>query len=63
MSPQADSTPNDSFATRAAAEQARAEAAGQGHVFRFWGELSHAGSAQLLEQLEAVDYDLLAKLG
>lgn len=63
MSPQADSTPNDSFATRAAAEQARAEAAGQGHVFRFWGELSQAGSEQLLEQLEAVDYDLLAKLG
>jgi UDP-N-acetylglucosamine/UDP-N-acetylgalactosamine diphosphorylase len=35
---------------------------GQDHVFRFWDELSPAQKEAFLEQLEAVDLDLIARL-
>lgn len=41
----------------------RAQAHGQDHVFRFWDELSAASRAQLVGQLEAVDFDLVSRLG
>ena len=63
MSPQTDSNSPDSLSNRASTQRARAEAADQGHVFRFWDDLSSASQRQLLEQLEAVDYGLLARLG
>jgi hypothetical protein len=34
----------------------------QGHVFRFWEELSVDSRKCLLSQLKEVDFDLLAKL-
>ncbi|MFT5079507.1 MAG: UDP-N-acetylglucosamine/UDP-N-acetylgalactosamine diphosphorylase [Bacteroidia bacterium] len=63
MSPQTDSNSPEALSSRVVSQRARAEAADQGHVFRFWDELGESSKAQLLEQLEAVDYDLLAKLG
>jgi UDP-N-acetylglucosamine/UDP-N-acetylgalactosamine diphosphorylase len=41
----------------------RAQAHGQDHVFRFWNELSDSSKARLLGQLEAVDFELVKKLG
>lgn len=41
----------------------RFEAAGQGHVFRGWGELTEEAQAAFLAQLEAVDLPLMARLG
>lgn len=38
------------------------EKAGQGHVFRFWGELTEEERKRFLEQLEAIDLDLLNHL-
>ncbi|MBI4582606.1 MAG: UDPGP type 1 family protein [Planctomycetes bacterium] len=35
---------------------------GQGHVFRFWGELSGAERTALLEQLSRIDFNLLDRL-
>ncbi|MCA8980793.1 MAG: UTP--glucose-1-phosphate uridylyltransferase [Planctomycetes bacterium] len=43
-------------------QRERAERAGQGHVFRFWDELTADQRAVLLDQLEAVDYDALLEL-
>lgn len=43
-------------------ERQRAEAAGQAHVFDHWNALDDAGRTQLLGQLAAVDYDLMARL-
>ena len=45
-------------------EQARAavDAAGQGHVLRFYDELDDAGKASLLDQIESVDWPELARL-
>lgn len=40
----------------------RAEAAGQGHLFRFWDELSADQRAVLLDQIEAVDFALMREL-
>jgi UDP-N-acetylglucosamine/UDP-N-acetylgalactosamine diphosphorylase len=63
MSSQANSTPDNTFAGRTHTERVRADAAGQAHVFRFWTELDEAGREQLLKQLQAVDYELLGRLG
>lgn len=43
-------------------QRERAEAAGQGHVLRYYDELSTLHRNDLLAQLERVDYDLLARL-
>jgi UDP-N-acetylglucosamine/UDP-N-acetylgalactosamine diphosphorylase len=40
----------------------RAEAAGQGHVFRFWEDLPGEGRRRLLEQLAEVDFAELSHL-
>lgn len=40
----------------------RAEAFGQGHVFRFWDELDEAGKAQLTADLAQVDFPLMKRL-
>jgi UDP-N-acetylglucosamine/UDP-N-acetylgalactosamine diphosphorylase len=40
----------------------RAEEAGQGHIFRFWGELPEDGRRHLLEQVAEVDFGELAHL-
>jgi UDP-N-acetylglucosamine/UDP-N-acetylgalactosamine diphosphorylase len=40
----------------------RAEAAGQGHVFRFWNDLPPDGRQRLLEQVAEVDFEELAHL-
>ncbi len=42
--------------------RARFEAAGQGHVFRFWDKLSEASRSSLLEQAGEIDLDELGKL-
>jgi hypothetical protein len=63
MSSPADSQSTDSLNSRAQVQRSRADAAGQGHSLRFWDELDEAGQTQLIEQLEAVDYELLSKLG
>lgn len=44
-------------------QRQRFEAANQGHVLRFVDELTPESRDQLLEQLEAVDLDLVAELG
>ena len=43
--------------------RARAEAAGQGHVFRFWNDLDDAGRARLGAAVAALDCDQVAELG
>ncbi len=43
-------------------QRERAEAAGQGHVLRWFDELSTLHGNDLLAQLEHVDYELLARL-
>jgi UDP-N-acetylglucosamine/UDP-N-acetylgalactosamine diphosphorylase len=48
--------------TRLADIRRRFDAAGQGHVFRFWNELSPAQQAGLLEQAEAIDLEEVATL-
>lgn len=40
----------------------RLRAAGQSHLVQFWDELSATSRAQLVSQLEAVDFELLARL-
>jgi UDP-N-acetylglucosamine/UDP-N-acetylgalactosamine diphosphorylase len=40
----------------------RAEAAGQGHVFGFWKDLSEDGRRRLLEQLAEIDFEELSAL-
>jgi UDP-N-acetylglucosamine pyrophosphorylase len=40
----------------------RAEAAGQGHLFRFWDDLDATQRAVLLDQVEAVDFALMGEL-
>jgi UDP-N-acetylglucosamine/UDP-N-acetylgalactosamine diphosphorylase len=40
----------------------RAEAAGQGHVFRFWKDLPEDGRQRLLEQVAEIDFDELSHL-
>ena len=40
----------------------RARAAGQGHLFRWWGALSDSQRSQLAEQVAAMDFDELARL-
>jgi UDP-N-acetylglucosamine/UDP-N-acetylgalactosamine diphosphorylase len=40
----------------------RCEAAGQGHVFRFWGELDDAARSRLAGQVEALDLDQIHAL-
>jgi len=47
---------------RHALQLARAEAHGQTHVFAHWNALDEAARADLLGELEAVDYDLTARL-
>ena len=47
---------------RHALQLARAEAHGQAHVFAHWNALDEAARADLLGELEAVDYDLTARL-
>ncbi len=42
--------------------RARAEAHGQGHVFRWWDELSEHGRATLLAHVAEVDFGLLDRL-
>jgi UDP-N-acetylglucosamine/UDP-N-acetylgalactosamine diphosphorylase len=34
----------------------------QGHIFRFWDELSPDGRSSLLEQIAEIDFDLMARL-
>lgn len=43
-------------------QRKRFEAADQAHVLRFWDELGENEQLQLLEQLEAVDLELMARL-
>lgn len=43
--------------------RSRAEAAGQGHVFRFWDELSDESRARLSAQVGALDFEHIAELG
>jgi UDP-N-acetylglucosamine/UDP-N-acetylgalactosamine diphosphorylase len=40
----------------------RVEAAGQGHVFRYWDQLDEARKERLASQLRAIDFDLLTRL-
>lgn len=47
----------------ARASREAAEAAGQGHVFRFWDSLDDAERSHLLGELAAVDYGLVTELG
>lgn len=49
--------------TLRAAIQERLDAAGQGHVLAHWDQLDEGGRARLTAQLEALDLDLIAKLG
>ncbi|MEM7307835.1 MAG: UDPGP type 1 family protein [Planctomycetota bacterium] len=42
--------------------RSRADEAGQGHIFRFWDELSDEGRTRLLGQVEALDFELIAEL-
>lgn len=49
-------------ASREQEQRAAAEQAGQGHVFRFWDQLDEGARERLLDQLEAVDYELVAEL-
>ncbi len=37
-------------------------AANQAHVLQFWDDVSESGRAQLVDQLESIDFELLAKL-
>jgi len=43
-------------------QRARAEQAGQGHVFRFWDDLDAPSRTRLLDQVEAVDFALMDEL-
>ena len=40
----------------------QAEHAGQGHIFRFWDELSNQSREQLIGQIQSIDFDLLLRL-
>ena len=40
-----------------------AEEAGQGHIFRFWEELSDPARQRLLDQVGALNFELIAELG
>ncbi|MFT5051510.1 MAG: UDP-N-acetylglucosamine/UDP-N-acetylgalactosamine diphosphorylase [Chlamydiales bacterium] len=41
----------------------RCENAGQGHLFRFWDELSEAGRERLAREISELDLDLVGELG
>ena len=41
----------------------RFEAAGQGHVFRWWDDLAEAQRVEFLAQIESVDLDWVARVG
>ena len=41
---------------------AKASQAGQGHIFRFWEELSDQQRRRLLSQVRKIDFELIAKL-
>lgn len=41
----------------------RCEAHGQGHLFRFWGDLDQDARARLSAQVQELDLDLVARLG
>jgi len=43
--------------------RARAEAAGQGHVFRFWNDLDGPARERLGAEVAALDFDQIAELG
>ena len=40
----------------------QAEHAGQGHIFRFWDELSDQSRERLIGQIQSIDFDLLLRL-
>ncbi|MFZ5517387.1 MAG: UTP--glucose-1-phosphate uridylyltransferase [Candidatus Zhuqueibacterota bacterium] len=40
----------------------KASAAGQGHIFRFWDELSRQGKVNLIQQVQSIDFTLLKQL-
>jgi len=40
----------------------KVSAAGQGHIFRFWDELSRQGKENLVQQLQSIDFALLKHL-
>ncbi len=42
--------------------RARAEAHGQSHLFNFWGELAEDSRSRLLAEIDAVDFELVARL-
>jgi UDP-N-acetylglucosamine/UDP-N-acetylgalactosamine diphosphorylase len=42
--------------------RARAERAGQGHVFRYWDRLDSAGRERLLAELESLDFERVERL-
>lgn len=42
--------------------QEQAEHTGQGHIFRFWSELSEQSRDRLIEQIRSIDFDLLLQL-
>src|SRR5262245_27781601 len=50
------------MSNREAALRRRFESAGQGHVFAFWPELAPQQRERFLDELEAVDLDLVARL-
>lgn len=52
----------ETTAATESAQRARADAAGQGHVFAHWDSLDAVARALLLEQLSAVNYAHAAKL-
>ena len=43
--------------------RARAKAAGQGHLFRFWEGLDEAGRARLAREIADLDFERIAELG
>jgi UDP-N-acetylglucosamine/UDP-N-acetylgalactosamine diphosphorylase len=48
--------------SREASARARAEAAGQRHLFAHWAQLDEAGRARLLDEVEGIDFELVAEL-
>ncbi|MDZ4831147.1 MAG: UDPGP type 1 family protein [Phycisphaerae bacterium] len=52
----------DAITDRAEEQRRRFDAAGQGHLFRFWSELAPEHRIALLGQLEAIDLDEVRRL-
>jgi UDP-N-acetylglucosamine/UDP-N-acetylgalactosamine diphosphorylase len=52
----------DSILDREREIRERAESAGQGHIFAWWAQLNRAERASLLEQVDAIEFPLLASL-